>query len=419
MAISVERLSSLKSDLKRWGANLGFDAIGVTDIDLSAHEPKLRAWLAQGFQGSMSYLERNVEKRLDPALLVPGTVRVICARMNYQPTDDEPLRVLAEPTQGYIARYALGRDYHKVVRRKLARLGERLNEAAAELEPQGRAFTDSAPVLERPLAERAGLGWVGKHTLLLNREVGSWFFLGEIFTNLPLPIDQPTPESHCGACKACITVCPTDAIIAPGLLDARRCISYLTIESSEAIPKALRPKLGNRVFGCDDCQLYCPWNRSAPATQEADFTPRRWDPREHRTPSAASTETPTTDPIDLRSPDLLALFALDEAAFLALAAGSAIRRLSYAQWQRNLAVALGNGPATSAAITALTVRRRALGRALNDSLGTYPGYTPGDAPGAQHGSDEAMRMVLEHIDWALERLTELRPEPMEKDPAGC
>lgn len=382
--VPTARLSALRRNLEDWAQELGFDALGITGIDLSAHEQAVRDWLANGFQGSMSYLERNLEKRLHPEQLIPGTARVICVRMNYAPAEDAPFATLEDPASGYIARYALGRDYHKVLRRRLARLGERLNAAAAELDPRYRAFTDSAPVLERPLAANAGLGWVGKHTLLLNREAGSWFFLGELYTNLPLPLDEPTVESHCGACRACITVCPTQAIVAPGVLDARRCISYQTIENKGDIPASLRPAIGNRIFGCDDCQLYCPWNREAPTSRETDFTPRQ-----RRVDPAAA-------PLDLRRPDLVALFELDQAGFEALTEGSAMRRISHVQWQRNLAVALGNGRASARARNALERRRRELLRARATSA-------PPAAETANPTADERT-MLLEHIDWALDRL---------------
>lgn len=352
-APSPEQLANLRSDIERWAQGYGFAAVGVTDVDLSGYTPAVREWLAQGFNGTMGYLERNLDKRFDPAALVPGTVRVISARMGYKPADDQGRQLLQAPDKAYIARYALGRDYHKVLRKRLARLGAQINAAGAALDASYRAFTDSAPVLEKPLAEKAGLGWIGKHSLLLNRDAGSWFFLGEIYTSVPLAIDAPTSESHCGACKACITVCPTQAIVAPGQLDARRCISYLTIESKDPIPEPLRPAMGNRVFGCDDCQLFCPWNRGAPDATEPDFQPRH----------------------GLDNTELAALFELDEAAFLALTEGSAIRRISYEQWQRNLAVGLGNGPASPRALAALRNRR-----------------------------PDASPMVREHIDWALLQL---------------
>jgi epoxyqueuosine reductase len=352
---------ALKDDIRIWAGELGFQAVGVTDLDLSDHAPRVRLWLEQGFQGEMAYLTRNLSKRLDPALLHPGTVRIISARMDYLKTDTRPIEVLRQPALGYVSRYALGRDYHKTLRQRLARLGRRISEAAADIDHNFRAFTDSAPVLEKALAEKSGLGWIGKHTLVLNREAGSWFFLGEIFTNLPLPVDEPDDTDHCGNCRACMTVCPTDAIIGPRQLDARRCISYLTIEHKGPIPTDLRPLMGNRIYGCDDCQLYCPWNRDAVSAEERDFEPRH----------------------GLAGEDLLTLFEWTEAEFLARTEGSAIRRISYEQWQRNLAVAIGNGPATEAAVSALLRRR-----------------------------PEAGSLAAEHIDWALDRL---RGSPVGQD----
>lgn len=350
-------MHALSNDIKQWGDDLGFQQVGITDTDLSAYQDKVRQWLAAGRHGTMGYLARNLDKRLDPAVLEPGTCRVIAARMDYLPDGAQPLRILDEPDKAYVSRYALGRDYHKVVRRRLARLARRIDDAARQAGGRYRAFTDSAPVLEKALAQKAGLGWIGKHTLVLNRRAGSWFFLGEIYTNLPLPVDPPEQEDHCGKCTACMTVCPTDAIVGPQQLDARRCISYLTIEHRGSIPEELRPLMGNRVFGCDDCQLYCPWNRYAQLTREGDFTPRH----------------------DLDDSALLTLFAWSESEFLERTAGSAIRRASYEQWQRNLAVAIGNGSATPAALAALAGRRA-----------------------------QATPLVREHIDWALARLREKR-----------
>jgi epoxyqueuosine reductase len=346
-------LESLASDVKRWGRELGFEQVGITDTDLSAYRDKLLAWLDAGYHGEMGYMARNVERRLDPALLEPDTCRVIVVRLDYLPPGAEPLRILEDPGKAYVSRYAVGRDYHKVVRRRLAALARRIDDAARQYAPRCRAFTDSAPVLEKALAAKAGLGWIGKHTLLLDRDAGSWFFLGEIYTNLPLPVDDAPVTDHCGKCRACITVCPTGAIVAPHRLDARRCISYLTIEHRGSIPETLRPLMGNRVFGCDDCQIHCPWNRYARLTGVADFDPRH----------------------ELDQADLLTLFAWDESTFLARTEGSAIRRAGYQQWQRNLAVAIGNSPASPQALAALT-------RAL----------------------PTATALVREHIDWALARL---------------
>ena len=345
--------TQLKTDIADWAAELGFQAIGVTDLDLSDHEPHVRAWLSRGFHGEMDYLNRNLDKRLNPAALVDQTCRVVSARMDYLKEETRPIEVLEDPSLGYVSRYALGRDYHKTLRRRLARLGARISEAAGDIDHRFRAFTDSAPVLEKALGEKAGLGWIGKHSLLLNREAGSWFFLGEIFTNLPLPVDAPTPTDHCGNCRACMTVCPTDAIVGPRQLDARKCISYLTIENKGEIPEAYRQAMGNRIYGCDDCQLYCPWNRYAKNSAEADFDARH----------------------GLASTDLLTLFGWEEDEFLARTEGSAIRRINHEQWLRNLAVAIGNGPRSEAAIQALKARR-----------------------------STATPLVAEHIDWALRQL---------------
>jgi epoxyqueuosine reductase len=340
-----------RNSIATWAQELGFQEIGITDVDLSQHAPHVRAWLAAGFAGDMGYLARNLEKRLHPAELEPETCRVISARMNYLAEDTRPLQILEDSSKAYVSRYALGRDYHKVLRRRLAKLAQRIN---AELPAHRfRAFTDSAPVLEKALAAKSGLGWIGKHTLLLNQQAGSWFFLGEIYTNAPLPVDTTVAADACGKCHACITVCPTAAIIAPQQLDARRCISYLTIEHKGAIDPELRPLMGNRIYGCDDCQLFCPWNREAPTTGEADFQPRH----------------------GLDQADLEALFALTEAEFLNRTEGSAMRRISFEQWQRNLAIGLGNGPATPSA-------KRLLAERLTD----------------------ASPMVAEHIRWALDRL---------------
>ena len=342
--------AQLAKDIAGWAQALGFAEIGIADTDLAAYAPAFRRWLAERFGGDMGYLERNVEKRLAPQQLVPGTVRVICARMDYlgvEPPD--PLDLPRNDGTATIARYALGRDYHKTVRRRLAKLAQRVE---AEAGGSHRAFVDSAPVLEKPLGERAGLGWIGKNTLLLNADAGSWFFLGEIYTSLPLPPTPPASQPGCGSCRACMTVCPTNAIVAPGKLDARRCISYLTIEHKGAIPLHLREDVGSRVFGCDDCQIVCPWNRFAKRSPLADFAPRH----------------------GLDNATLVELLRWSEAEFLARTEGMAIRRVSYAQWVRNLAVAAGNAPPDPALVAGLKARRE--------------GATP---------------MVREHIDWALAR----------------
>jgi epoxyqueuosine reductase len=350
-----QRLAELAARIKAWGQQLGFQQLGVCDLDLAEHEARLEQWLAQGFHGSMGYMQRHGSRRSRPAQLVPGTVRVISARMDYLPAAARPAAdLLDEPATALISRYALGRDYHKVLRKRLQRLAERIQ---GEIGPFGyRVFVDSAPVLEKALAEKAGLGWIGKHSNLLNRRAGSWFFLGEIYTDLPLPTDRPA-ENHCGDCVRCIEVCPTGAIVGPYRVDARRCISYLTIELKGAIPVELLPLLGNRIYGCDDCQLVCPWNRFAQPSAEADFTPRH----------------------DLDTASLLQLFAWDEDEFLRRTEGSAIRRAGYPGWLRNIAVALGNVP------TPGEVDRQAIVEALEARL--------------EHPS----ALVREHVAWALER----------------
>ena len=342
-------MAALAELIRGWATALGFTGVGISKPDLAHHEPLLRDWLAAGHHGDMQWLADNLELRLDPAKLLPGTMRVISVRLDYLPTNAGCGQTLADPKRAYISRYALGRDYHKLMRNRLKQLGEQI--AAVAPETISRPFSDSAPVLERPLAAEAGLGWIGKHTLLLDDQAGSWFFLGELLVNLPLPVDQPlTPR--CGNCVACITICPTGAIIAPYQLDARRCISYLTIEHQGAIPEELRPLLGNRIYGCDDCQLVCPWNRYAQLGQEADFQPR------HGLDRAA----------------LLDLWQWDEATFLSRFEGSAIRRIGFERWQRNLAVALGNAPTDPAIISALEARLAS-----------------------------ASPLVADHIHWALAR----------------
>ncbi|MDO3381082.1 tRNA epoxyqueuosine(34) reductase QueG [Gilvimarinus algae] len=349
--------AQLARDIKRWGRELGFQQVGITDTDLSAEEPQLKDWLAKGYQGEMSWMSEHGNKRSRPAELVPGTVRVISARMDYLPGDTEQIKVLKDPEKAYLSRYALGRDYHKLIRKRLSQLARQIEAALpthlqAQDGQQMRAFVDSAPVLERPLAAKSGLGWTGKHTLILNDKAGSWFFLGELFTYLPLPVDESEQPNRCGECTACLKVCPTDAFPAPYTLDARRCISYLTIELKGAIPEEFREPMGNRVFGCDDCQAICPWNKYAQPTGERDFLPRH----------------------GLNDSDLLSLFKWDEEAFLRNTKGSAIRRIGYQRWLRNLATGLGNAPSRPDIIEALEQR---LGK---------------------HGP-----VVDEHLLWALER----------------
>ena len=345
--------------LQAWAAELGFSQITVADIDLRSAEPGLLAWLAAGHHGDMAYMQRHGLRRARPAELVPGTLRVISARMNYLPRQAsgdwaaQGLARLQRPGQAVVSVYAQGRDYHKVLRQRLQQLVDRLQAAAG---PVGhRVFTDSAPVLEVELASRSGLGWRGKHSLLLSREAGSMFFLGEIFTDLPLPLTPPVTD-HCGQCSACISACPTGAIVAPYQVNARRCISYLTIEHDGAIPEALRPAMGNRIYGCDDCQLVCPWNKFAQRSSLPDF-----DAREA-----------------LAAPDLLALWSWTEVEFLRQTEGSAIRRIGWRRWRRNLAVALGN------ALSGLPAEQAApLAQALAAAL------------------DDAEPLVAEHIQWAL------------------
>jgi epoxyqueuosine reductase len=342
-------LSTLARRIKRWGRELGFQRIGICDTALDEAERHLAQWLAEGFHGEMAFMQRHGSMRTRPAELLPGTVRIISARMDYLPDAADPRQILDDPSRAFISRYALGRDYHKVMRRRLQRLADRI---VAEAGPFGyRAFVDSAPVMEKAIAEKSGLGWIGKHSNLLDRSAGSWFFLGELYTDLPLPVDDPS-EGHCGTCQACIDVCPTQAIVAPYRVDARRCVSYLTIELRGSIPEALRPGLGNRIYGCDDCQQVCPWNRFATATPEADFMPRH----------------------GLDSATLVELFAWREEDFLERTAGSAIRRIGYRRWLRNIATALGNAEHAPHIVTALEARQG------------FPDP-----------------MVREHVAWALRR----------------
>ena len=347
-------LSRLALQIKTWGKALGFAQVGICDTDLTAEEAKLQAWLDKGFHGEMAYMATHGMMRARPQELHPGTVRVISVRMDYLPPEAGFATNLTDPNLGYISRYAGGRDYHKLIRARLKKLGDQIS---AELVALGfdsadfRPFVDSAPVLERPLAEKAGIGWTGKHSLILNHEAGSWFFLGELLINLPLPVDIPIQEG-CNTCVACITSCPTGAIVEPYVVDGRRCISYLTIELQGAIPEEFRPLMGNRIYGCDDCQLACPINRQAPLTEETDF---------HIRPQ-------------LKQPDLLSLFAWSEAEFLKQTEGSAIRRIGHKRWLRNIAVALGNAPASQSIIAALNARNH---------------------------SEDIDEIVREHIEWAL------------------
>ncbi|MFQ3196666.1 MAG: epoxyqueuosine reductase [Paraglaciecola sp.] len=321
-------LHQLTKNIKAWGKALGFQQVGIADVDLAHHEKYLQSWLDKGYQGDMRYMSEHGMKRARPAELLPGTLRVISVRMDYLPPEAKFARTLKNKNKAYISRYALGRDYHKLLRSRLKKLGEKISLHCEAL--NFRPFVDSAPVLEHAIAQKAGIGWTGKHSLTLNKEAGSWFFLGELFVDIPLPVDIPAQQS-CGSCNACITICPTQAIVAPYVVDARRCISYLTIELKGAIPVEFRTLIGNRVYGCDDCQLICPWNRYARLTDEDDFHPRQ----------------------ALQDKDLLALLNWDEEMFLRLTQGSPIRRIGHQRWQRNLAVGLGNAPYSADIVTAL------------------------------------------------------------------
>nr|WP_154325401.1 tRNA epoxyqueuosine(34) reductase QueG [Pantoea sp. 201603H] len=325
-------LHQLAQDIKSWGLSLGFQQVGICDADLTAEEPRLQAWLDKQYHGEMDWMARHGMMRARPHELLPGTLRVISVRMNYLPAKAAFASTLKNPRLGYVSRYALGRDYHKVLRNRLKKLGDMIREHCAD--SHYRPFVDSAPLLERPLAAKAGLGWTGKHSLILNREAGSWFFLGELLIDIPLPVDRPQ-EENCGRCVACMTTCPTGAIVEPYVIDARRCISYLTIELEGAIPEEFRPLIGNRIYGCDDCQLICPWNRYGQLTDEDDFSPRAV----------------------LHAPPLTTLFAWDEKTFLRVTEGSAIRRIGHLRWLRNVAVAMGNAPYDPDIIAALQQRQ--------------------------------------------------------------
>ncbi|NVK54125.1 MAG: tRNA epoxyqueuosine(34) reductase QueG [Alteromonadaceae bacterium] len=342
-------LFKLVDDIKAWAFALGFQQVGISDIDLSQHEAHLQEWLDNQYHGEMDYMASHGLKRARPAELVPGTVRVISVRMDYLPPDASFAKNLKNADTAYISRYALGRDYHKVLRKRLKQLGEKIKSLLSTTE--FRPFVDSAPVLEHAIAQKAGIGWTGKHSLTLNKQAGSWFFLGELFINLPLPVDVPAEES-CGQCTACLTICPTQAIVAPYKVDARRCISYLTIEYDGIIPESLRKAMGNRIYGCDDCQLVCPWNRYAPLTEETDFHPRQV----------------------LHGQSLLTLLAWDENTFLQNTEGSPIRRIGFAKWRRNLCVAIGNAPYSIAYVEALSAIR-----------------------------ETACELVIPHLDWALKQ----------------
>jgi epoxyqueuosine reductase len=347
-------VAALATQIRTWGGELGFQSVGISDVNLEDAEPRLLDWLRAGFHGEMDYMAKHGAKRARPAELVPGTVRVIAARLNYRPAAAaDSWQVIGDAERAFVSRYALGRDYHKVMRRRLQRFAERVEAAVGAY--SYRVFTDSAPVMEVEIARKAGLGWRGKHTLLLTRDAGSMFFLGEIYTNLPLPVDRAQSD-HCGSCTKCIDVCPTQAIVAPYKLDARRCISYLTIELHGSIPLELRPLIGNRVYGCDDCQLVCPWNKFAQVSGEADFAVRN----------------------GLDDVALAELFGWSEAEFHARLLGSAIHRIGYERWLRNLAVGLGNIPVNSAAAARAVSALRAR-------------------------ANSPFALVREHVAWALAR----------------
>lgn len=341
-------MSELLSEMKVWAEDFGFQQLGVSDIDLTQAESALQSWIADKFHGEMHYMVKHGVKRTQPEALVAGTVRVITLRMDYWPEQAaEPWAVIEDDQKGFISRYALGRDYHKVMRHRLAKLAEKIKQEVGDM--SYRVFCDSAPVMEKALAQKSGIGWQGKHSNILNKEHGSYFFLGEIYTDLPLPLTEPVTD-HCGSCTACIDICPTQAIVAPYKVDARRCISYLTIELQGSIPEEFRPMMGNRIYGCDDCQLICPWNKFAQATVESDYLPRH----------------------GLDSPQLLDLFAWTETTFLSRFEGSPIRRIGYESWLRNIAVALGNAKTKPDIISALKAKM------------THPSA-----------------LVQEHVAWAL------------------
>ncbi|WP_148863481.1 tRNA epoxyqueuosine(34) reductase QueG [Marinobacter fonticola] len=344
----TESLDTLARQIPVWAQELGFQDVGITEADTGDHGDRLKEWLDAGRNGEMAYMADHGAKRYRPDELLPGTRRVISVRMDYLPSPDSPALTLKDAEKAYISRYTLGRDYHKLIRKRLAQLAKRIDNALEGY--NHRAFVDSAPVLERALAQRAGLGWFGKNTMLIHPKAGSFFFLGEILTSAPLPVSEPFETEHCGSCSACLDICPTNAFDGPHRLDARRCISYLTIELKGSIPEELRAKMGNRVFGCDDCQLVCPWNKFSKPTDKEDFQPRH----------------------NLDNSDLAELFLWSEDEFLKRTEGSAIRRTGYEGWLRNLAVGLGNAPSTIPVVEALRQR-------------------------ADHPSE----LVREHVQWAL------------------
>lgn len=352
------RFSALAKQIKAWGIELGFQQVGITNTKLEEHINHYQRWLDNEYHGEMLYMKERQHLRNHPEQLQPHALRVISVRMDYLPANTETVRLLDHPEKAYISRYALGRDYHKLIRKRLSLLASKIENAlsdSAELTQNlsHRPFVDSAPILERALAEKAGLGWIGKNTMLINKKAGAWFFIGELLSNLPLPLDNTILSKHCGSCSACLDICPTQAFNSPYELDARKCISYLTIELKGTIPKEFRKPMGNRVFGCDDCNLICPWNKFAKHSSEDDFSPRH----------------------SLDDTNLLDLFLWDEDTFNKKTEGSAIRRIGYERWLRNLAIGLGNGKKSDAVITALQTRKN---------------YS---------------ELVAEHIEWALEQLT--------------
>ena len=351
----------LAEQIKDWGLELGFQQVGITDTDLAKDEKYLLKWLDQSMHGEMDYMQQHGSKRSRPAELIPGTIRVISVRMDYMPENGEaPETILNDPQQAYVSRYATGRDYHKIIRNRLQKLAEKISKVTGEF--GYRAFTDSAPVLEKAIARNSGLGWIGKHTNLINPKAGSWFFLGEIYTDLPLPVDKPFITDHCGSCTACIDICPTQAIVEPYKLDARRCISYLTIELHESIPDEFRKDIGNRIYGCDDCQLVCPWNKFSINTKEKDFTIRN----------------------SLDSSTLIDLFSWTEEEFLKKMEGSAIRRIGYEAWLRNIAVALGN-------LLRDLLKKETIDKVFSQNIIRV----------LENKKSHSSKLVKEHIEWTL------------------
>ncbi len=339
----------LAQQIEQWATELGFTGFGICDTDLSSHEATFQQWLDKGYYGGMDYMERHGMMRARPAELLPGTLRVINVRLDYMPPDALIVSTMQDPNNAYISRYATGRDYHKMMRNRLKKLGQKIEQCVEGL--SARPFVDSAPLMERPLADKSGLGWTGKHSLIINEHSGSFFFLGELLVNIPLPVSKPV-EEQCGSCVACMTICPTQAIVEPYVVDGRRCLSYITIEKFGEIPVEFRKPMGNRIYGCDDCQLVCPWNKLTKASTEDDFRPRK----------------------DLHSPQLLALYAWSEESFLKRTEGSPIRRIGHERWLRNISVALGNAPYSPEIVQALEQKRASVSE-----------------------------MVQEHIDWALEQ----------------